>query len=696
MADPLKKILEPIKDLQQIRGIPLPIGLEFLQLVITGPPGAGKSYYIEQIGGWPNEGYIDLTQTGWWKDQSLVYRPREVHLGFPFKGFDEALTVFDKEWLNCDSPPELDLSRVKLPPQKTHFYQTNWRARYIFEFLIPGPSTIFDQRRKRQQQGYFPIDDRLNLEMVKRQVAVYRAVALYLHRGGLNVYIRKGLEKLPMRIAEKAVANVPDWSIDKKSRKPSLKTIAGWRYLFRRKYPIRWIIPPSIPQELKTAVRIAHDGKSFELFLGDIKLRFQPEIPLGVKKRAIEKNWIINTEQGCATRNLNGFMRIRVGETIVIGHNNKEYAQLFHFNHTVSKRHISITNYKGDLNLYPLSPERNTKIVRLDDLDYRERLERGRHKTLLEIRYLYGGKIEPFVPHKALETIRAVNELMKREPFRLHGCNDEIGGLIELPSQIPPVLVGDLHARVDNLLTILSENCLLDCLRMKTAALILLGDTIHSEEVGEMDNFESSMLMTDLVMMLKLRFPGNFFYLRGNHESFDPELHKNGILQGERFKETLLEHRGRDYVAEMEHFYDILPYVICSNDFVACHGGAPKKEVTRTDLIDIRQNKKLQYELVNNRLNRPNHLAGYTKGDVKRFKRALELPPKSHLIVAHTPLDPFGSYWMNAGGIKNHHVIYSAQTEGTSIVIRTNDNYMPISFPTEPLTDLINDFRLHY
>jgi hypothetical protein len=54
VVDPLKKILEPIRELQEIRGIDLPIGLEFLQLVVTGPPGAGKSYYIEQLRVWPN------------------------------------------------------------------------------------------------------------------------------------------------------------------------------------------------------------------------------------------------------------------------------------------------------------------------------------------------------------------------------------------------------------------------------------------------------------------------------------------------------------------------------------------------------------------------------------------------------------------------------------------------------------------
>ncbi len=118
MTDPLKKILEPIKELQNIRGIELPIGLEFLQLVVTGPPGAGKSYYIEQIRGWPNEGYLDLTQKGWWKDQSLIYRPREVHLGLPFRGHKEALTVFDKEWLDSGIPLELELDRIKIPPLK--------------------------------------------------------------------------------------------------------------------------------------------------------------------------------------------------------------------------------------------------------------------------------------------------------------------------------------------------------------------------------------------------------------------------------------------------------------------------------------------------------------------------------------------------------------------------------------------------
>lgn len=691
MTDPLKKILEPIKELQNIRGIDLPIGLEFLQLVVTGPPGAGKSYYIEQIRGWPNEGYLDLTQRNWWKNQSLVFRPREVHLGLPFRGFEEALTVFDKEYLNCISPPAIDYRRIKIPPAKKYFFQTDWRNRYIFEFLIPSPSTIYEQRLARQSEGYFPVDDNLNLEMVRQQVAVYKEVALYLHRAGLNVYFRKSLDNPPMIIAEKGIASVARWTLYKTPRRPSLRTMAGWKWLALSHYPIRWITPSSEPQNIESAGHIAHDGKSFELLLGDTRLRFQPEIPIGSKKNTVQKNWIINTHQGCSHRTISGFLRIRVGETIVIGRNHKEFRQLFQLTENVAEKHVSITNRKGDLILTPLVSDQPTQVQRLDDLDYREQLERGRYKALLEIGRLYGQPLRPLPPDKALATLREVNALLSEEPWRPKNLQGKPGGLVEIPADATPVIVGDLHAQVNNLLKILSENCLLDCLRMKNATLIILGDAVHSEMIHETAKFDTSMLIMDLICRLKLVFPGNLYYIRGNHDSFDPEINKNGILQGVLWREALLKQRGEAYVKEMQKFYDALPYVIRSDSFLACHAGPPRDKISRDDLINIAGNPHLAVELVTTRMQRPSHLGGYTKGDVKRLRKSLELPPKTRFIVGHTPMDPFGSFWLHAGSIKNHHIIYSAHAEGPSVIIHTGDTFNPISFPAEPLVDIIND-----
>lgn len=529
--------------------------------------------------------------------------------------------------------------------------------------------------------------------MVKQQLDVYREVALYLHRAGLNVYVRKGLDKPPMRIAEKGVANVPRWTLDRLRQKPSLKSLAGWKYLFRRRYPIKWITLDQHLQSLKYECRIAHDGKSFELVLGDSKLRFQPEIAIGIKRREEQKNWIINTESGCSTRHIQGFSRIRVGETVVIGRANIEYDELFDFSDTVAKRHVSITNKKGDLVISPLDTDRKVHIVRLDDLDYRERIERGRYKALLDIRNLYGQQVAPLLPKAALETLQRVNKSLLEEPFRPLNKSGAPGGLVELPKTTTPIIIGDLHAQVNNLLKILSENCLLDCLRMKTATLIILGDAVHSENANELDKFETSMLMMDLIFQLKLRFPANVYYLRGNHDSFEPDINKVNVLQGALFKETLLSLRGEEYTREMQIFYDSLPYIACSESFIACHAGPPRTGTSRKELINISDNSGLARELVTNRLQRPNNLGGYTKGDVKKLRKGLKLPQKTRFMVGHTPLDPFGSFWLHAGTIKNHHIIYSAHNDGPSIIIQTKHGFMPISYPAEPLIDIINSLK---
>ena len=695
MNDPLKKILSPIKELQNIRGIALPIGLEFLQLVITGPPGAGKSYYINQIRGWPNEGYIDLTQNNWWKDQSLVYRPREIHLGLPFEGIAEALTVFDKDYLDCQPRPALELSRIRIPPAGDGPFTTNWRDRYIFEFLIPEAEVVFSQRQARQSQGYFPVDDNLSLEMVKQQIAIYREVALYMHRAGIHVYIRKGLNNPPMRINEHNATNVPPWTVIARSTRPSLKTLAGWKWLFGLRTPASWLTLTNEVQRLRGSSRIAHDGKSFDMLLGEFRLRFSPEITLGVNKKAVKKNWLIHLPEDCHGTAMNGFARIRVGETVVIGRSTKELDEIFHFPKYIAKRHLTVTNNRGDLLITPLEENLGIRLVRRENFDLRERMPTFRYNTLIKIKKLFGGTISLLPAPKALALLRAVNTLLENEPYRVQDSDGRPGGLIELPALTPPAIIGDMHGQVDNLLKILSENCLLDCLETNAVKFIILGDAVHSEVAHEMENMDSSILMMDLILRLKQHFPANVFYIRGNHDSFDPHLSKGGISQGLLMRDRLQKLRGLEYVLEMERFYDLLPYVVVSKSYLACHAGPPRNGVSREDIINIRHNPQLAHELTTSRLQRPNAVSsGYTKGDIKRFRAGLGLPKGTRVIVGHTPLDPFGSFWKNAGAIKGHHILYSAHKEGPSLYIVIKDKFVPISYPAEPVTKIVNKLRM--
>ena len=109
--------------------------------LFTGTRGVGKTTLIEQLGGWPGEGFLDLAGRGWWRSPLLSYRPREVHLGLPFEGMSESHAVFDPEWL--EAPAALALGRIVLPPERRRFWQFDWRRRYLFDFLLPPPATFF-------------------------------------------------------------------------------------------------------------------------------------------------------------------------------------------------------------------------------------------------------------------------------------------------------------------------------------------------------------------------------------------------------------------------------------------------------------------------------------------------------------------------------------------------------------------------
>lgn len=95
-------------------------------------------------------------------------------------------------------------------------------------------------------------------------------------------------------------------------------------------------------------------------------------------------------------------------------------------------------------------------------------------------------------------------------------------------------------------------------------------------------------------------------------------------------------------------------------------------------------------EMTCNRLYRPNRLAGYTKGDVKRFRKSLELGKNAELFVGHTPLTRHDTLWMNVGGIAHHDVVFSGNIPWIGLFTQVNGQMIPMKYRSEPLLQIIN------
>lgn len=443
------------------------------------------------------------------------------------------------------------------------------------------------------------------------------------------------------------------------------------------------------PHRLSGPVRIGFDGKPIELALGEQTLRLYPELGLDPAHDPGHKDWIL-VDPDRFFSGIAGFIRLKPGEVTFIGRGNETQDKIFDFHRSVAKRHVTLKNDNGTICVGPLDGDASTYISRVDDPDEYRRLPDLRRNSLSQLCEILGGPIELLPENEACETIKQVIEIFRDEACRPKDSHGQPGGLLELPGKQTPIIVGDLHAQVDNLLTILSTGGTLDALRRGDAGLLFLGDTVHPESAGELTKMDSSLVTLDLIFRLKIHFPRNVFCLRGDHESFDEEVSKGGVPQGQLLRARARELRGKKYAKQLAEFFELLPYAALSDDFIACHAGPPRMKVSRQKLINIRDHPKLARELLWNRLQRPNRLNGYTKRDIKAFRANLGADKHTPVIVSHTRLSQTETFWIDAGKIKNHHIVFSANSEALAVFIRANQSMVPLEYTAEQLLTHFN------
>jgi hypothetical protein len=447
------------------------------------------------------------------------------------------------------------------------------------------------------------------------------------------------------------------------------------------------------PKEVSEAVRVLSFGRAIEVILGKKKLRLYPESPIRPLSNVQSKDWLL-VDPEHLTSEVFGFVRLECGERLLIGQSNEDLQAILELPKSVRQRHLELMNDDGKIVIKPLANDGDTWLCSVPDNEGVDWLLAQRVKNLIKLRQIFGGPIKMLEPESATKALESVHTLLLHEDYRPRDSNNLPGGILDLPEGPTPIIVGDIHAQIDNLLKILSMDAYLDALERDKAYLLFLGDTVHREGDDELEEMESSLLILDLIFKLKIHFPKNVFYLRGNHESFEGEVGKGGVPQGRLLWEQCRKARGKRYAKRLADCFDLLPYLARSKDFIACHGGPPRRETSLKKLIDIHKHPTLARELVWNRLRRTGRPDGYSKRDVKTLRAAVGVGKNTPFIVSHTPLSQTGTVWKNAGDVPGHHIMFSANPNKLAVFIRSGHTMVPLEYTSEPLLDFTNGLEV--
>lgn len=223
------------------------------------------------------------------------------------------------------------------------------------------------------------------------------------------------------------------------------------------------------------------------------------------------------------------------------------------------------------------------------------------------------------------ELVVKANSVLQNESsdYRPHNTNGFPGGIINLKEDIPTIIVPDLHARIEFLLSVLlfkpfQEKTVLEMLFAGEIQVVCVGDGFHAEsrainrwkkafeeyQTGfkshkNMDEEMSESLgLMEIVLEMKSRVPEYFHFLKGNHENVANER-KDGNFPFRKFcfeGEMVSFYLRKNFKEMFDDYYNFeksLPLFAIGKNFLVSHA-EPERFLTDDEII----NCKLYEEVV--------------------------------------------------------------------------------------------------
>lgn len=233
-------------------------------------------------------------------------------------------------------------------------------------------------------------------------------------------------------------------------------------------------------------------------------------------------------------------------------------------------------------------------------------------------------------PEQLNELLKGALYTLENESLEYRPANEKgkPGSFLTFNSELTTIIVPDLHARCDFLFEVLNYQVqqgvtVLDMLENSSIRLICLGDGLHSESRGKdrwrkaFEHYKEGNVINEfmceemgeglslmaLIMKLKMLFPENFHFLRGNHENILNE-DENGnhsfgkfVLEGEMTYDFMVEKYGLEITQLYSEFEYSLPLFLRENRFLVSHA-EPLNFFTKKELINASLDSKITESLI--------------------------------------------------------------------------------------------------
>jgi hypothetical protein len=441
----------------------------------------------------------------------------------------------------------------------------------------------------------------------------------------------------------------------------------------------------------KATIRLPPPSLPLQILLGGeqgYRLHLYPEPVLDAQGHAGHRGGYLLIDPLSYFSDISGFMRLSEGDSLTLGREDQMQRLLLRYPRIVDQRHLRLKLSAKGLDIKNKSRKTAACVAPLTAEDLTERLSRWRRVQFARLARALGGPIEPLARAPAMALIEQVGALMEKEPYRATNTAGRYGGLLLLPDRVSPIFVGDLRARIDNLLVILTQNGFMQALEEGSAILILLGSAVHPERPEQAGEMESSMLMMDLIFRLKLRFPDRVFYLRGHHDSFSGRISNAGLPQGLLWEQALHQARGSRYRDAMQKLYNRLPYVAVSKHYLAAHAGAPIGAANWQSLIDIDERPELTHQVTHGGPT----AAGDGQRELSRLFRRLGLASNAVCVLGSRSRPKQSACDTGTGGQGHPYRLFSADPEWVGTLTRPRRRLLPLCYPAEPLLAVYNRF----